>query len=104
MVENGEIRSGQAVAVGAKTFVHAMQIEQHDIRLRLFSQERHYFQQLVRFNPYHGHAGTGGLNSKGFRPKTVAQFADHRVVKVIRVCQAGKASCVVKSVIIFSPH
>ena len=36
MVENGEIRSGQAVAVGAKTFVHAMQIEQHDIRLRLF--------------------------------------------------------------------
>ena len=35
---------GQAVAVGAKTFVHAMQIEQHDIRLRLFSQERHYFQ------------------------------------------------------------
>ena len=44
MVENGEIRSGQAVAVGAKTFVHAMQIEQHDIRLRLFSQERHYFQ------------------------------------------------------------
>ncbi|MNP04896.1 hypothetical protein D3C76_968330 [compost metagenome] len=44
MVENRKIRGRQTVAVGAKTLVHAMQIEQHDVRLRLFSQKRHYFQ------------------------------------------------------------
>ncbi|VEA68854.1 Uncharacterised protein [Serratia rubidaea] len=83
MIENRKIRGRQTLAVRAQTLVNAMQVEQHDIRLRLFSEERHYFQELFTLDPYHGHTGTRCLNSKGFRPKTVAQFANHRIALVI---------------------
>ena len=83
MIENGKIRGRQAIAVGAQTFVHAVQVKQHHVRLRQFLQEITYLKQLLTLHPHHRYAGAGWLNGKGIRPKAVAQFADHRVIKVI---------------------
>ena len=83
MIENGKIRGGQAIAVGAQTFVHAVQVKQHHVRLRQFLQEITHLKQLLTLHPHHRYAGAGWLNGKGIRPKAVAQFADHRVIKVI---------------------
>ena len=83
VIENGKIRGGQAIAVRAQTFVHAVQVKQHHVRLRQFLQEITHLQQLFTLHPYHRYAGTGWLNGKGIRPKAVAQFANHRVIKVI---------------------
>ena len=83
VIENGKIRGGQAIAVRAQTFVHTVQVKQHHVRLRQFLQEITHLKQLLALDPYHRYAGAGWLNGKGIRPKAVAQFADHRVIKVI---------------------
>ena len=83
MIENGKIRGGQTGAVGTQTLIHAMQVIEHDVRLRQLAQEGHDLQQLLALHPHHGNARAGWLNGKGIRPKTVTQLADHRVIQVI---------------------
>lgn len=49
VIENGKIRGGQAIAVRAQTFVHAVQVKQHHVRLRQFLQKSPTSSNCSRF-------------------------------------------------------
>ena len=76
--------------MSTQAFVHTVQVEQHDVRFRQLLQEIDNFQQLFTLNPNDRNPGAGGLNGKCIRPKTVAQFADDRIIKVIAGLPCGR--------------
>lgn len=83
VVEHGEIRRRQSLAVGTQTLVHTVQVKQHHIGLGQLSQERHHLQQLLALDPYHRHSGAGRLNAECLRAKAVTQLPDNRIVKMV---------------------
>ena len=81
VIEHGEIGAArQPLTLGAQTFIHAMQVIEHDVRLGQVAQEGQDFDELGARHPQHRHTGARGLGGEGVRAKTVIEFDDHILV------------------------
>ena len=86
MIENGEICTRrQALTLGTQTFVHTVQVIEHDVGFWQVAQEGQDFNQFCAGNPKHRHAGARGLGGERLRAKTGIEFDNHiLVVSLIR--------------------
>ncbi len=78
VVENGEVRVGQAAAVSPQALVHAMQVIEHDVGAGQVAQEAQHFDDFFARHPDHRHAGTGVLQGQGVCAELALEFANHR--------------------------
>ena len=95
VVEDREVCTRwQALTLGAQTFVHTVQVIEHDVRFWQVAQEGQYFNQFCAGNPKHRHAGACGLCGERFRAKTGIEFDNHILVVslVRRDVQSGACS------------
>ncbi|MMZ68244.1 hypothetical protein D1872_309040 [compost metagenome] len=94
MVEHGEVDAvRQPLTLGAQTFVHAVQVIKHDVRLGQVAQESQDFDESGTRHPQHRHAGAGWLGGERLRAKTVVQFNDHILVVCLIRRDVQSAAC-----------
>ena len=95
VIEDGEVRTRwQALTLGAQTFVHTVQVIEHDVGFWQVAQEGQYFDQFCAGNPKHRHAGARGLGGERLGAKTGVEFDNHILVVslVRRDVQSGACS------------
>ena len=95
VIEDGEVCTRwQALTLGTQTFVHTVQVIEHDVGFWQVAQEGQYFDQFCAANPKHRHAGARGLGGERLRAKTGIEFDNHILVVslVRRDVQSGACS------------